>query len=322
MSRPAGTTLPRLVNRLLATPACRDASGYEEHLKILAQSVDADGFAMVRFHPGKEAARILCGIGLRTSRGRWGRPVESPLLVERATRSMGGPATSAKGTFEDDPYLKKEKVRSMLLRSSGSGWMGLVIIAFRRGERPFNAGERERFAALSGVINLLCGTGPFDGLHEGSGGADRLTGLGLFSDFHRALAGELSRARRSGGAVTMGIMSIVPRDHASPEDALINVSRTMQDQLRDFDTLVRYGWEELAFILPDLRSAEGIRVLDRIMGDILSSLGGVGAAPDMYLGLSSYPEEGTTVERLIEMAEAAMNRAREESLSGVHRWEG
>jgi diguanylate cyclase (GGDEF)-like protein len=119
----------------------------------------------------------------------------------------------------------------------------------------------------------------------------------------------------------MGIMSVVPQASFSAEDALLNVTRTFQDQLRNFDTLVRYGSMELAFILPELRSAEMVRVVDRFMEEIVSSLGGEGKAPDIYVGLSCYPEDAATVERLIEMSEAAMNRAIEESRPGVYRWE-
>ena len=149
---------------------------------------------------------------------------------------------------------------------------------------------------------------------------DKLTGLGLFSDFHDTMVKELSRARRSEGPVTMGIMSVVPKGTVSMDNSLLEVTRTFQSRLRNFDTLARYGSMELAFILPGLKSAEGVRVVDRVVGEIFSSLGGEGFAPDLYLGLSFYPEDSATVERLIEMAEAAMNKARDESRPGVYRW--
>ena len=120
----------------------------------------------------------------------------------------------------------------------------------------------------------------------------------------------------------MGIMSVVPKEPVSNDEALLDVTRTFQSHLRNFDTLVRYSSVMLAFIFPELRSTEGVRVLDRVTGEIVSSLGGEGTAPEIYVGLSCYPEDGATVERLIEMAEAAMNQALEESRPGVYRWEG
>ena len=65
-----------------------------------------------------------------------------------------------------------------------------------------------------------------------------------------------------------------------------------------------------------------MRVVQRVLGEIISSLGGAEKTPDIYVGLSCYPEDGSTVERLIEMAEAAMNKAVEESTPGVYRWTG
>jgi len=156
---------------------------------------------------------------------------------------------------------------------------------------------------------------------DASRSTDELTGLGLFSDFQNTMTKELSRARRGGRAVTMGIMAVVPQEGASKDEALLNVTRTFQDQLRDFDTLTRYGSLEFALILPDLKSAEGVRVVDRVLKEMVSSLGDEGSEPDIYVGLSCYPDDSATVERLIEMAEAEMNRARDGARPGVYRWE-
>ncbi len=289
-------------------------------VKILGETVEADAFAMLQVDPGGENTRILGGSGLRTPVDKWQMQLESPHLAEQTANFPDVPALVVEGSFPDDPFLDEEGVRSLLLKSVADGEMYLVTTAFRRENRSFTRSEVERFAAVSGVINLL---GRYCHPEEGpdvSRSTDKLTGLGLFSDFHETMVKELSRARRGGGTVTMGIMSVVPQGPVSADDALLNVSRTFQDQLRNFDTLVRYGSMELAFILPDLRSTEGVRVVDRVMGEIVSLLGGEGDAPDIYVGLSCYPEDGATVERMIEMAEAAMNQARDESRPGVYRW--
>jgi diguanylate cyclase (GGDEF)-like protein len=153
-----------------------------------------------------------------------------------------------------------------------------------------------------------------------SGGPDDQTGLGVFSDFHKSMVKELSRARRNSGTVTMGIMSIDTADSHLEKDAVVDIACAFQKQLRDFDTLDRYGSRELAFILPELRSAESVRVLERVIRESVAYLGARAQVPDLYIGLSCYPEDGASVERLIEMAEAAVNRAVEGSTPGVYRW--
>jgi diguanylate cyclase (GGDEF)-like protein len=118
----------------------------------------------------------------------------------------------------------------------------------------------------------------------------------------------------------MGIMSIDAAYSQKEKDAVLNIASAFGKQLRNFDTLDRYGSCELAFILPELKSSESVRVLERVVRETVSSLGTQGDVPDIYIGLSCYPEDAATVERLIEMAEAAMNRAVEASTSGVFRW--
>jgi len=315
------TSISRLINRLLELPLCEDGRTMEGHFKILGETVDADAFAILQIHPGKGDARILGGSGLRTPIDKWQMQLEAPHLAEQISKFPNVHALPLNGPFADDPFLGREGVHSLLFRPAAFGDHFMVTTAFRRNKRAFTVSEIERFAAVSGVINM---TGLFCQLLQEQHtlrNRDKLTGLGLFSDFHETMVRELSRARRGGGTVTMGIMAVVPQAAASTDDALLDVTRTFQEQLRNFDTLVRYGSRELAFTLPDLRSAEGVRVVERVMGEIVSSLGGEGKAPDVYVGLSCYPEDGATVERLIEKAEAAMNQAFEQSRPGVYRWE-
>jgi GGDEF domain-containing protein len=291
------------------------------YIKILEETVDADAFAMLQIHPGDGDVRILGGSGLRTPVDKWQVQLETPHLAEQISNFPDLPALALDGLFADDPFLTWEGVRSLLFRPAVFGEMCLVTTTFRRKKRAFKKSEIERFAAVSGVINMA---GLFCQLlqkQHALRNKDKLTGLGLFSDFHETMIMELSRARRGGGTVTMGIISVVPQTSVSTDDALLKITRIFQGQLRNFDTLVRYGSSELAFTLPDLRNAEGVQVVDRVIGEIASSLGDEGKAPDIYVGLSCYPEDGTTVERLIEMAEAAMNRALEDSRPGVYRWE-
>jgi GGDEF domain-containing protein len=319
------TSLPKLIIRLLEFPPCEDSKAMEDHyttlVNVLEETVEADAFAILQLHPGKGGARILSGLGLRISVDKRPGQLKTPRLTELAANFPHVPALVVKGPFADDPFLNKEGVRYLLFKAVSVGKVCLVTAAFRRENRAFTSREVEKFAAVSGVINLLGSSSSSKEEADQSGGTDKLTGLGLFSEFHETMVNELSRARRGGGTVAMGIMSVVPKAPVLIDEALLDVARTFQSHLRNFDTLVRYSSMMLAFILPDLRSAEGVRVVNRVTGEIISSLGGEGIAPEIYVGLSCYPEDGATVERLIEMAEAAMNQALEEGTPGVYRWE-
>jgi len=315
------TSLSRLINRLLALPLGEDPVAAEGHFEILDETVDADAFALLQVSLGHGDANVIGGSHIRASADKGQLHVETPKIRELiASFPEEVPALSVEGPFADDPFLGGESARSLLLKPLTVGDMTLVTIALRRCPKKFTGSEIERFAAVAGVVNMIGPFGHLLGKLNTFRITDKLTGLGLFSEFHETMTKEVSRARRGGTTVTMGIMSVVPRESVSAEKSLLDVTRTFQKQLRDFDTLDRYSSRELVFIMPDLRSVEGVRVMDRVMGEVSSSLGGEGHAPDIYVGLSCYPEDGATVERLIEMAEAAMNQALEGSRPGVYRW--
>ena len=59
-------------------------------------------------------------------------------------------------------------------------------------------------------------------------------------------------------------------------------------------------------------------VMDRVLKVIIE--GKEKILPAIRIGFSSYPEDATTVERLIETAEAAVNLARDKGRFAVSRW--
>jgi len=313
-------SITRLINRLHELPLDEVRTGMEGQLEILAQTVDAEAFAVLRVDRENGNARILGGHALHTPADQWSRALDTPRLTHFLAGGLKAPALAVEGPFADDPFLVAEKVASMLVKPSHAGELCLVTAALSQSRKLFTGSEIERFGAVAGLINLMVMCCHLPGEQKALAGSDEAIGLGGYSEFYKNMIKEISRARRNGANVTMAIMSVVPPGNASSDDILAHVARSFQDQLRDFDTLVRYGSMQLAFILPDLKSAEGVRVVDRVRRELITSLGGGADTPGIYIGLSCYPQDGVTVERLIEMAEAAMNRAVEDSSPGVYRW--
>lgn len=320
MAQNEKATLAALINRLLSIEPGPNAAYMQDYMEVLGETVKADACATLLVNPVLGSARILGGAGLRTPLEEWESQLETPFLAEQITRTSNGYACAIEGPFSEDPFLVREGITTVLFKPAAAGELFLLTIVFRRNRVAFTPNELELFDAVSGVINMAVLFQRLVKWQVFPGGMDDLADLGLFSDFHQNMVKELSRARRGGGPVTMGIMSVVPRESGSIRDVLLDFTRSFQSQLRNFDTLDRYGSNELAFILPDLKSAEGVRVVERVIREAVSSLGEQGHVPDIYVGLSCYPEDGATVERLIEMAEAAMNKALEESRPGVYRW--
>ena len=318
MAAPSGKPLSRLINRLLDLP--HGDGLFQVFSDVLFEVVTADSAAILQVNPATGTARILAGTGLRTPDADRHEQFKTPFFTEHIPGLSEAHAHEFEGPFLKDPFLDREGASSLLVKGIYSGEEFLAAVLLRRETRAYTLDEVEDFSAVSGVIGTLmllrynCKKTGF------SGGADDETGLGLFSDFHQSMVKELSRARRNSANVTMGIMSIDAADPHPGKDPVFTIASVFQKQLRDFDTLDRYGSKELVFILPELRSSESVRVLERVVRDTLLSLGERDLLPDIYVGLSCYPEDGATVERLIEMAEAAMNKAVEGSTPGVFRW--
>jgi diguanylate cyclase (GGDEF)-like protein len=119
--------------------------------------------------------------------------------------------------------------------------------------------------------------------------------------------------------VTVAILSLDPGDGGAPGEGEVEfAARVLKEELRNFDTITRYSRRELAFILPDLGGDEALKVMERVLGAITSER--PQDLPAIHVGFSSYPENATTVERLIETAEAAVNLARDKGPSSISRW--
>jgi GGDEF domain-containing protein len=321
MNTPYRKPLSTIIKEILLPLHGEAGTHVEVHIKALSDALAADACAILQVSPGKEdTLRILGGFGLRIPLDQWQTQATLSNLSLGATKPSLVQPITLRGPFESNSFLDGEAAETVLFAPAVIGDLCLASIALKRSGDKFSKDDVDRFTAVAGVVNMAQHLKRSLKHHFSEHGTDVLTGLGLFSDFHESMVQELSRARRSSRAVTMGIMSVLPRGPDPEENVLLEVARSLKDKLRNFDTLDRYGSMELAFILPDLRSAEGVRVVDRVMGEIISSLGDTVSSPDVFVGLACYPEDGATVEHLIEMAEAAMSQALEESRPGVYRW--
>ena len=313
--------LAALINELTTLRPCGKREVVAGFMDILNQAVSADAFAFLRVDAARDSAEILGGRGLLTPEDRWSQYLEAPHIAKQAANFPDMPAIAAVGSFACDPLLAEEQARSLALSRVSVGEKYLMTMAIRREGTPFSEQELQTFAAVAGVINLVGRCGHLEQECESRQEKDSLTGLGRFSAYHEGLGKELSRARRGAGCVTIGVLSMENADDASPsDDEIVAVAEVFGEQLRNFDTLTRYSSTEFAFILPDLKVAEGVKVMERVQGEIEAALAPFPETFWTCIGLAGYPDDAASLERLIEMAEAAANEAKEAGGSAVRRW--
>jgi diguanylate cyclase (GGDEF)-like protein len=145
---------------------------------------------------------------------------------------------------------------------------------------------------------------------------DLLTDIHNRFSLERALDGLIEAARRAG--TVFGLIYIDLNEfkgvndrygHRSGDAYLKKVTARMQRQLRPEDTLARVGGDEFAVLAPKVRcqaEAEEIACrLERCFDDPFAVDGNVirGSAS---IGVALYPEDGTTKDALLNVADAAM----------------
>jgi diguanylate cyclase (GGDEF)-like protein len=140
---------------------------------------------------------------------------------------------------------------------------------------------------------------------------DSLTGLWNRRYFAERLGGELSRARRaSGRPFTVMILDVndfhlINKSHGPGEGDLVLrwVAEFLEKSVRSHDVCCRIEADEFALILLDLGRASCQFLLQRLR-DKLATLSV--RAPFFFglsMGTASYPEQGTTFDALVRVAE-------------------
>ncbi|MGO4998904.1 EAL domain-containing protein [Oceanisphaera sp. W20_SRM_FM3] len=103
--------------------------------------------------------------------------------------------------------------------------------------------------------------------------------------------------------------------HASGDELLLEVSKRMATHLREDDTLARFGGDEFIVLLPDVADADAITAVARRLLDAVGqpvSLSNQRFRVGCSLGISIYPDDANSAEQLLQHADAAMYRAKQE----------
>ncbi|MHB1389610.1 MAG: GGDEF domain-containing protein [Thermoleophilia bacterium] len=149
---------------------------------------------------------------------------------------------------------------------------------------------------------------------------DNLTGLYNYGYFMKSLDGEMHRAERYGGAVTLVMFDLdhfkMFNDrfgHQAGNEALKSVAMVLRREKRESDIVARYGGEEFVLLLPGdetagLETAERMRVA---ISQIKVSVGGASTTGlTISAGVASYPQAASSREELIDRVDQLLYAAK------------
>ncbi|MGH3442883.1 MAG: diguanylate cyclase [Nitriliruptorales bacterium] len=212
-------------------------------------------------------------------------------------------------------------VAAPLFRPGAGAVIGILALFDRTDDRVFT--DRDHRTLRSFAVQASVAIDNVH-LHEAAQQAsvtDELTGLWNHRYFRQRVQEEVERANRFGHELGLALLDIDHfKDvndrfgHPAGDDVLVEVSRRITAQLREVDTVARYGGEEIVLVLPETdldgarRSAE--RVREVVSGSPIHA-DGHDLTVTVSLGVAVFPRHARSLEDLVRQADRALYAAKE-----------
>ena len=140
---------------------------------------------------------------------------------------------------------------------------------------------------------------------------DPLTGLSNYRRLISVLEAELDRSRRTQRPFSVVLLDMdglkIINDqygHLTGSRALVRIGKILRNHSRAIDTAARYGGDEFALVLPEAGKDLSSRVVSRIRERL--SAEPEHPALSVSAGVSAFPEDGDTPEKLLAAADRAL----------------
>lgn len=147
---------------------------------------------------------------------------------------------------------------------------------------------------------------------------DELTGLYNRNHLMQTLQAEIIRSGRNNHAFALLVIDVdhfkLINDtygHQKGDDVLRRLAVLMKEAVRSCDYVARYGGEEFMVILPELRSAGGMEVAERIRARVAQErINPKGDCVTVSIGMAIFDEHGASSEVLFQKADQALYTAK------------
>jgi diguanylate cyclase (GGDEF)-like protein len=203
--------------------------------------------------------------------------------------------------------------------------IGVLNLADREDRQPFTDADLQLLQRVSGhAAAIMRRVKAQEGIRqlEILSVTDPLTELYNRRFLERRMDEELARSIRYGLRLSVMLLDLdsfkLYNDicgHQAGDRALQQVARILKRSVREIDVVTRYGGEEFCVLLPETPNLDAMYVAERIRYGIEHELfAGEENLPrgslTISIGISTYPDNGSSAEELISSADVALYRAK------------
>jgi len=325
--------LKRLNNSLDLDQVAEAALAACQHLV----PVDLALFSTLAHNPEEEGHEIIRAEGQQAERYNRLRFAPHEGLVGRAVElghSLPAPGNQRanRAVFGSKDHLPQMKSLLILPLMSPEGeGLGALTLAAQEPGSCDRSPQRDWLELIAGQVAVRLELARAHERIKKLATVDGLTQLLNHRTFQQAFDTMLQRAKRQGGALCMILTDIDhfknfndTYGHPFGDEVLKGVARVLKEAVRQVDVAARYGGEEFALILEDSNKEGGLLMAERIRQEVEAlrfehESGPVGLT--ISLGLASFPEDGEEKSLLIERADQALYRAKEQGRNQVVLWD-
>jgi diguanylate cyclase (GGDEF)-like protein len=151
---------------------------------------------------------------------------------------------------------------------------------------------------------------------------DGLTGLWNYRYFTMTIGKEIERAARFGRPLALLMMDLDlfkavndAHGHQRGDAVLVELAGRVRAQVRDVDTVARYGGEELVVILPETDAEGAVQAAERICDAVrrrpFGEPGEASVEVTVSIGAAVFPDHGASSSTLLRRADEALYEAKD-----------
>lgn len=273
----------------------------------------------------EDSANFGVPAAVRFGEGLVGRVADrqTPLIVRDGTRDRryappeGGPRT--------------ESYAILLMPLVASGETVGVVRFERDAPAQYSAKDMNRVRSLSSQVAATIANMRMHRDIYTQAVTDGLTGLYNRRHMQTALIDERRRASRYGHALSVIMLDVdgfksYNDTYGHPQgDVLLKIlAKLLRENVREVDTVGRYGGEEFIILMPETTKDLSVRTAERIRQAVASAIfPGFADDPDMAvfktisLGVATFPEDTDDVQTLVSLADQALYRAKRDGRNRV-----